>query len=85
MFMQNSNNYNINLNAKGQLGSTAFHDACLLGNKATVEVMINNAQSSTIDLQARDDHGKSGFQIAKDYRMKGIVKVIIKKMPTIAN
>ena len=74
--MQNSNNYNINLNAKGQLGSTAFHDACLLGNKATVEVMINNAQSSTIDLQARDDHGKSGFQIAKARKKRGIVELL---------
>ena len=49
-----------------------------------LELLINNSQSLNIDLTARDNNGKTGFQVAQDEGETEVVNIIESKMPNIA-
>ena len=46
--------------------------------------MLKYAKTSNIDLTAKDENGRTGFQIAERSGKTNIVEVIRKKMPNIA-
>ena len=74
----------IDINSKNQNGRTAFHLACINGTIGIVDMMIENMQSFNLDLEAKDNAGKSGFQLAKIFKKFYVVNLIKKKMPCIA-
>ena len=53
------------------------------GKVEIVELMIDNAEVLKIDLIARDDFGRTGFQWAKERRHADVVNLINRKMPNI--
>ena len=46
--------------------------------------MIQYAKTYKLDLKKKNNHGETGFQIAKSLGNTDIVTIIKKKMPTIA-
>ena len=46
--------------------------------------MINNSESVNLDLTARENGGRTGFQVAQYYGGTNVVKLIRMKMPQIA-
>ena len=46
--------------------------------------MISNSDSFNLDLTARDNDGKTGFQLAQDEEESEVVNLIKSKMPNIA-
>ena len=84
MIMKNSAKFNIELNAKANYGSPAFHYACRYGRTSIVEMMINNSESLKLDLTARNKYGETGFQLAQDWGRTDVVNLIQTKMPQIA-
>ena len=79
MFLKRSIELNIDLNSKDQSGMTGFHLACVNGKTSIVEMIIDNADSSNIDLKAKTWARKTAFQIATD-EVKELIK---KKLPCI--
>ena len=70
----------IDLNIKDRIGETGFHLACIKGKTSIVEMIIDNAESSNIDLSITTWKRKTAFQIATD-EVKELIK---KKLPIIA-
>ena len=64
-------------------GKTAFHIACIYGQKRIVEIMIDKADSKEIDLSARDTFGRTTFSIAEDYKSYSIANLIREKLPSL--
>ena len=54
------------------------------GRTNIVDMMINNSESLKLDLTARDNDGKTGFQLAQDEGKTEVVNLILSKMPNIA-
>ena len=65
MLLQKSAEKNIDLNARGDLGQTAFHCACEFGHRNIVEMMVDNAEAFQIDLTTKDYGGRTGFRNAE--------------------
>ena len=82
--MENSVEFNIELNAKDNFGETAFHYACEFGRKSIVELMIINSDSLNLDLTATDNQGRTGFKLAQVRENHEVVSLILSKMPNIA-
>ena len=74
----------IDLNTKSINGMTAFHWACLKGMTTTVEMMMDNAESFKLELTAKTCNGKTGFQLAKETERYDVIKLIERKMTSIA-
>ena len=56
---------------------TGFMWACIKGHTTLVNFMINLSKEFDIDLNKRDDCGKTGFMFACENDQKEIVKMII--------
>lgn len=77
--MKKSTELNIDLNAKDiSTGRNAFHYACIspYNNVNVVKMMIENAESFKIDIEAVDKNGKNGFELAKEFERSAIVKLL---------
>ena len=76
-------------------GNTAFHLACLwtssrtieLGKIKIVDMMIEQSVSLELDLKAKNNENKTGYQLAKEKRRTDIVNLfcnlIQTKMPNL--
>ena len=81
--MQNSTNFKIDLNAKSNFyGRTALHHACSNGTTECVKMMIENAESSKLDLKIKANDGRTAFQLAEFAERTDIVNLIKRKLPT---
>ena len=63
---------------------TPFHCACKAGCEKIVELMIDNSRDYKFDLEAKDNDGKTGFQLAEDFKKLCVVDLIKRKLPIIA-
>ena len=63
---------------------TAFHLACFEGYTSIITMMISKSESLKLDLTARDNDGKTGFQLAQDEGKSKVVNLIKSKMPNLA-
>ena len=81
MIMKNSVKFNIELNAKDNYGSTAFHFACRYGKTSIVDMMINNSESLKLDLTSRNNDRETGFEFLG---RTDVVNLIHTKLPEIA-
>ena len=61
---------------------TAFHLVCQFGKTTTVKKMLDNAEFFGLDLTAKDNFGRTGFQIAKQYMHTDVINLIKRKMPS---
>ena len=66
---------NIELNARGNNGVTAFMIACHWGHKDVVKLILDH--SERIDLNAKRNSGMTAFMIACSYRYKDVVKLLL--------
>jgi len=64
MLIENSANYNININEKGPHEMTALHYACKMGRLKMVQMFLQNSDEINIDLNARDAIGMTAFHYA---------------------
>ena len=64
--MEKSDELNINLNAESYNGQTGFHLACLFSHVSIVEMFLENSESYKLNLETKDNHGKTGYKIAKE-------------------
>ena len=84
MIIEKSQDFNIELNARGLDGRTGFHLVCQSGLTKTIECMIDNSVLFGIDLTIKDIWGRSGFQLAVDSQQENVINLIKRKMPNIA-
>ena len=71
-------NNSIELNARDDYGSTAFHPACANGKTETVQLILDFSQENdAIDLNARDISGKTAFHLACEKGNTEIAKLIL--------
>ena len=64
---------------KGPDGQTGFHLACAQGKQGIVEMMIKNAKNFNFDLTAKDNNGRTGFQLEKYLEKKHVTNLIKRK------
>ena len=64
------------MDAKDEHGRTAFIVACFCGRTEIVKLLIHNSDDFNIDLNAKDNENKTGFQLVNENG-----KIIEKKMP----
>ena len=50
-------------NARGCLGWTALHEACVYGKTEIVQLLITSSKDFNIDLNARDDGGRTALHL----------------------
>merc|ERR1712223_592662 len=67
MLIENSLNFNIDLNAKNILKQTAFSLVCKLGQMEMAEFLIQKSIYFNIDLNAKDFQGNTAFHLACQY------------------
>ena len=80
--MQKSVQLDINPNDKDKhRGWTAFHLACICDKTSIVEMMLDNAESFNLDFTVKEQSGKTGYEIAKEYGKRSIAKLIERKLP----
>ena len=79
VLMQKSTELEIDLNAKDIHELTAFHWACVNSETSIVEMMIENAKIYNLDLEAKDECGKSGYDLASI----NTINLIKQKFPSI--
>ena len=86
LLMKKSVDFKINLDVKDDNGSgngyTGFHKACLYQSTEMVEMMIENAESSKLDLKIKANDGRTAFQLAEFAERTDIVNLIKRKLPT---
>ena len=82
MIIKKSAEFNIELNVKNYIGRTAYHSASYYGSTKTVEIMIEH--SKLFDFTLKDNAGRTGFQVAKENQKTEVIKLIRRKMPSIA-
>ena len=56
--------------------------ACRNGYSSVVGLMIDNAKSFNIDLKAKDEHGKTGFQLATELEKTAVINLMKQKLPS---
>ena len=61
MLLEISSDRNININHIGFLGRTGFVQACKRKHKDVVDLLVANSTKFNIDLNTRDNFGKSGY------------------------
>ena len=64
IFMDNSDKWSIDLNAKDKVGHTAFQLACGRGHVDVVKIFLENSATMNIDLNAKDIVGQTAFNFA---------------------
>merc|ERR1712241_846450 len=69
---------NIDLNAKTNGGSTAFHWACYYGHLAVAEIIMKNNEKLKIDLNAKDNGGRTAFHLACGEGHSEIAEIVLK-------
>jgi len=52
------------MNTKGDIGSTAWHEACYYGKTETAQLIIQSSNDFGIDLNAKDDFGNTAWHWA---------------------
>ena len=83
MLIQKHAEFNIELNAKNSFSWTAFHFACNYGKANIVEMMVENAKFCKLDLTARENTGRTGYQLAKENGKTDVVNLIEEKLLSI--
>ena len=85
IIMKNSAEFNIDLNAKDNLGMTAFHELFLLylpnyrnGHAEIAEMLIRNSVEFNIDLNAKNSYGYTAFHYACSHGLSKHVEILIK-------
>ena len=73
----NSSTLNIDLNAKDNLGQTAFHIACVWGNYNVAHILIDNSDTYSIDINAIDNLGQTALDLARAQGHDNVAKLII--------
>lgn len=70
----------IDVNAADNEGTTALHCACTLGDQDMVELLLNKSEEIGLNIQAKNSHGYTAFELAQIYmkiwRLKGNTKVL---------
>ena len=87
MLIQNSVEFNIDLNTKDQNGWTwtAFHFACFYGRAQIVDNIIKIKDRFKIDVKAKTNIGRTGFQLAEIEKNHDVINLIKRKMPSLAD
>ena len=62
--LQKSVELKFDLNAKDDMGVTAFHMACVYDNTKIAKMLVQKSVEFKIDLNARCKHGLTAFQYA---------------------
>ena len=70
-------NSDIEVNARTNLGNTAFMLACQNGHKEVVKLLLDNLDRN-IDLNARTNHGTTAFIWACQEGHKDVVQLLLK-------
>ena len=78
MIVQKSTTFNIDLNAKTNIGQTAFHLVCKHDHLSLVEMVIQKSAEFEIDLNAITNHGLTAFHYAC-FGTQKIMKLMIDK------
>ena len=90
IILKNSSNTKIDLNIKDDEGLTPFHYVCKEGRDGSkkledciriVDMMIEQSEYVNLDLKAKDNNGRTGYQLAQKYRVTDVVNLIKTKMP----
>ena len=84
MVIHKSLNLKINLNTTCNGGQTVFHLACVGGQPRIVEMVIEMSERHKIDLRAKDKrYGKTGYQMADNFKLTEVINLIKTKMPSL--
>ena len=84
MVINKSLSLKINLNTTCKGGSTVFHLACVGDQTRIVEMVIEMSECHKIDLRAKDKrYGQTGYQMAEDFKLTEVIKLIKTKMPSL--
>ena len=65
----------MDLNARDNFGSTAFHWACFNGHKEVVQLILDHSDQN-IDLNARTHEGKTALRIACHGQFIGHIQIV---------
>ena len=72
------------LEKKCKDGQTPFHLACENGQEDIAEIIMKNSAKFNIELNAKDNVGRTAFQKAQQWGHTNVVNLIRSKMPRIA-
>ena len=81
--MQNSAEFNIDLNSRNNVGETPFHFSCRCGDTVTAEMLVQKSARFNIDLDVKDMNGRTGFHLACFKGRKKIIAMILDKAKSI--
>ena len=81
LLIKNATKLELDLNAKGPYGFTAFHMACKAGLVTVVDMMLD--QANIFDFTSKTKTGSTGFQLAKKNGMEHVVGLIKSRMPSL--
>ena len=82
--MKNSAEFNIMLNGKNKIGMSAFHWVCGNDHTSIIEMMISKAESLKLDLAARNNRRRTGYEVAKYNGESEAVNLIKSKLCSLA-
>ena len=70
--------FNIDLKAKDNDGSTAFHIACEKGHTETAQMLIHKSVEFKIDLNVQDSDGNTPYHLASIMKNSNLKLMIMK-------
>ena len=76
--LKSSKDFGIDLNAKNNIGSTAWHLACRNGQTETAQLLIQSSKEFGIDLNAKDNNGSTALHLACINGKTETVQMILK-------
>ena len=79
MIMKNASSLKIDLNIKGNDGSTAFHIACKKGLSKVAELIMKSSSELSIDLNIKEEiYGRTAFHLVCYFGHLKIAEMIMK-------
>ena len=76
-----SANLKIDVNAGDFCGYTSFHNACLIGHREIIAMMIEHAELLNLNFKAKNCLGKTALQELERFGKHDIVDLIKRKLP----
>merc|ERR1712049_91534 len=78
LLIKYSKDFGIDLNAKDDDGSTAWHWACEYGQKEIAQLLIKSSKDFGIDLNAKNNYGNTALHLACNSGRTETVQMILK-------